>query len=192
MCKFITAVLPADADVVALDALMRRFDRRLLAMADSGIRSHLRKNERYFLTTLGHCDCDTALGIDAPDDGAVAVESAPGDPGARWTKAADRLRRKGWSESKIARSLAPQIESEARVRERFAQTYRTDAERWRDCLQAVLASGATDRIALLVREYCGALDCVVDVRGRETIRSAAISPEVLMAMRADVLHEFLR
>jgi hypothetical protein len=187
MCRFVTAVLPASADAAALDALVRSFGRRLLPIHAGGVRAHLREDERYFLTTLGHCDCDTSLGTGSARD-AVGGDGMD----ARSAKDAERLRRKGWSDARIARSLASRSEADARAREQSGRDRRVDAERWRDCLQAVLASGHTDRIALLLHDYSGALDCPIDVRRRETIDAAAIAPDALMAMREDVLYEFRR
>lgn len=62
MCHYITASLPGSADHAALDALARGYGRQFKPLSNPDIEAQLQPGERYFITTLGHCDCGTPLG----------------------------------------------------------------------------------------------------------------------------------
>ena len=63
MCRFVTATLPATASVDVLDALARSHGRRFLSLSSPAVAGQLASGEAYFLTTLGHCDCDEPVGV---------------------------------------------------------------------------------------------------------------------------------
>ena len=95
MCHFITLIAPTD-DVAAVRAMMERHGRAAEPIDNPSIRKVLRQGERQYLTTPGHCDCGTVL---APRKGsAEAFEE-------KLAKEAARLKRKGWSQAKIARAV---------------------------------------------------------------------------------------
>ncbi len=93
MCHFITLIAPTD-DVGSVRAVMERHGRAAEPIDNPSIRKVLREGERQYLTTRGHCDCGTVL---APRS-LGAVEDKLGKDEAR-------MRRKGWSEAKIARAI---------------------------------------------------------------------------------------
>jgi hypothetical protein len=62
MCYYITAVLPLSANQVALAAIAHKYGRRLQPLTNPSIEAQLQAGEKYFVTTVGHCDCGTALG----------------------------------------------------------------------------------------------------------------------------------
>src|SRR2546427_178909 len=94
MCTFITLFLPASIAQVDAAAIMQRSGRRLFAQDSPSLQSAVGPGWQPWLSAV-HCDCGTSLAS------AQAVREWNGD--------AERWRRKGWSEAKIARALAAQL-----------------------------------------------------------------------------------
>ena len=94
MCYFITLIAPSD-DTAGLRAVMERHGRAASPIDDQSIRLVLEDHERQYLTTKGDCDCGTVL-TSRHDSDSFEQELA---------KDAARMRRKRWSEAKIARAI---------------------------------------------------------------------------------------
>ena len=141
MCTFITLFLPASFPYVEAAAIMERSGRRLFAQDSPSLQAAVGSGWQPWLSA-GHCDCGTAL--------ASAREAE------EWKGDAERWRRKGWSEAKIARALAEQLarhEQDQQVRRDEALG---DAGQWLQRIDALLDAGAA-RIGLLVRDYDGSV-----------------------------------
>ncbi|TQM12456.1 hypothetical protein FB548_2390 [Pseudoxanthomonas sp. 3HH-4] len=176
MCRFITATLPATAQIAALDALARAHGKQLRPLANPSVQRHLAPCEAYFLTTLGHCDCDAPLGW--------ARRSRTTD----WDEEARKLARKGWSTAKVARALAQkreQAEVDAQVEARRVDTAMA---KWVAFIDAVLGSGQVRELGLLLHHYSGPLDEDIRIRERRPVRVGAALPEVLRDLDEDVLY----
>lgn len=122
MCFFIFAVLPKDADAEAVKANFRAHGRICVEAGglSDGLRAGLAPGERLFHTTPVHCDCGTPLGQAA----------SPGrDPAKAAEAMVARLRRKGWSEAKIARVRRSRSRQEHGRRARVANRR---PRRWRN------------------------------------------------------------
>ena len=181
MCTFILAVLPKDADAEAVKAIFRAHGRRCVEAGglSDGLLAGLAPGERFFHTTPAHCDCGTLLG----------QATSPGrDPAQAAEATAARLRRKGWSEAKIARSLAQHAEAEARPPRPSGDLAPTSLAEWVALIDAVLASNATRSLGLL---WCE-LDDDVEATDRPRIRRDALDEDALAHMRRDVIHDFTR
>lgn len=181
MCTFILAVLPKDADAETVKGIFRAHDRACFEAGrlSAGLLAGLAPGERMFHTTPAHCDCGTPLGW----------ATVPGrDPAKAAEATAARLRRKGWSEAKIARSLAQQTASDERPPRPSGELAPTSLAEWVALIDAVLVSNATPSLGLL---WCE-LDDVVDSADRPRIRRAALDEDVLVHMRRDVIHDFTR
>ena len=74
-------------------------------MDNPSIRKVLREGECQLLTTRRQCDCGTVLGV-RPDPPEVYED--------KLAKEEARLRRKGWSEAKIARAIEDHRKADAR------------------------------------------------------------------------------
>lgn len=178
MCRFVTAVLPAHAPHEALDALARLHGRRFAPLSNASVTQQLAPGEAWFLTTLGHCDCDEPLG-------ARRMKKADKEERAR------KLARKGWSDGKIARALAQkreQAESADGVQRRRADDGLT---RWLAFVDAVLASDQVRELGLLLHFYGGGLeDEEVTIRQRRRVGRSEDRAALLHGMEQDVLYLF--
>lgn len=179
MCRFVTAVLPAAAPHEALDALARMHGRRLLRLSSPSVTRQLAAGEAYFLTTLGHCDCDEPLGA------------------RRWTRDDDgkdmarKLARKGWSDNKIARAMAQKREQAMAADGVQCRRANDDLTRWLAYVNAVLASAQVGELGLLLHFYSGRIeDEAVTVRERRRVGRDEDRAALLHGMEHDVLYLF--
>ena len=178
MCRFVTAPLPATASVDVLDALARAHGRRFLSLFSPAVAGQLVSGEAYFLTTLGHCDCDEPLG---------ARRTTQED----WEEMARKLARKGWSAGKVARAVA-QRRAQAEAAD-GVQRRRVDEglARWLVFVDAVLSSGHADCLGLLLHFYGGTLeDEPVLIRERRRVGRNDDRAALLHGMEHDVLYLF--
>lgn len=185
MCRFISAVLPSHADVEAVAAIFRAHGRFFSPMrADSAIVASFAPGERLFGTTPGHCDCGTPLG--SAHDASSARRDDPEIETAR-------LRRKGWSEAKIARALEQRAEAKARPPRPRAEPEITSLRVWRTLIEAVLASRATPSLGVVLHGMEHPNDFEdFPVSGRERIPRDRLDEAVLASMRDDTLYDFVR
>jgi hypothetical protein len=181
MCTFVLAVLPKSVDVTALDAVARRFGRCISPFANGAdeIGPSLGTAERLFGTTPDHCDCGTALGRAA----------MPRGRGFEPSHEAARMRRKGWSEARIARAVA-QAEAARGPGSGPAVQAAEELGRWRGFLAAALDSKLTDAIGLIWVD-----DNVGDgyrLAGRESLRVDDATDERLSQLAPHHLYVFRR
>lgn len=141
MCTFITLFLPASIAQVDAAAIMKRSGRRLFAQDSPSLQSAVGPGWQPWLSAV-HCDCGTSLAS------AQAVREWNGD--------AERWRRKGWSEAKIAHALAAQLARHEQDQQARRDEALGDAGQWLQRIEALLQAGAA-RIGLLVRDYDGAV-----------------------------------
>ncbi|OBU69819.1 hypothetical protein A9K58_03880 [Stenotrophomonas maltophilia] len=141
MCTFITVFLPSTLEHATAAAIFARSGRRLSAQASPSLQQAVGSDWLPWLSAA-HCDCGTALG---------SMRAMP-----EWKGDAERWRKKGWSEAKIARAQAEQLarhEQDQQVRRDEALV---DAGQWLQRIDALLQAGAA-RVGLLVRDYDGAV-----------------------------------
>ena len=182
MCTFITAVLPASADADAVAAIFRAHGRAFIPGAMYATRAgFLAAGERAFHTTLGHCDCGTPLGR--------ATLSSGRDSSADM---AARLRRKGWSEAKIARAVEQRAEADARPPRPGGEPAPTPLAAWVALIEAVMASGATPSVGLYWENTPGAGDEPVSSAQRVRIARASLDEAILAGMAKGVIHDVVR
>jgi hypothetical protein len=178
MCHFISAVLPASADIAALTAVAERHGRNLRPQNNPSVRKKLKTGENYFLTTVGHCDCGTPLGAhagSAADEAHVQIR---------------KLRAKGWSETKIARLREQRGEHQAQKAAIARTASETGIAQWQSFLSEALMRSDTPYLCLLIHMYSGALDGDIELSDRQTVKLQDADTAFLDAMSEDVLYEF--
>src|SRR5690242_10447854 len=105
MCYFITLVVRG-SDSATIDHVLRDHGRKAKPINNHSINATLAAGEKYFLTTVGHCDCGTAL---APSFG---------DHTGKRAEQAAKLAKKGWSQGKIERWLGDRTKADGRAEDR--------------------------------------------------------------------------
>ena len=173
MCHFVLAVLPADADMPAFDALARTHGRRLQRVENADVERQLGSDWHCHLTTPGHCDCGTVIGSRLR---AVAPD---------WDAETRKLVRKGWSEAKASRTIA-----QRRAQEGQSPSADTLAQ-WVAFIEAMRTQRRAAGFGLMLHMARGALDEPFAVHGvREVARKDDLA-DALVSMEEDVLYRFM-
>ncbi|WP_460736245.1 hypothetical protein [Lysobacter tyrosinilyticus] len=139
----------------------------------------LGRAQRYFLTTLGHCDCGTVLGSHYQ-----RTRRAPD-----WATEEQRLLKKGWSKSKVARAIAQKQESSASSDKANDDASATELASWVSLIDEIIASG-TREFGVLLHSYRGSLDEDIQLKGTEYVAATDVRGETLCQIREDVLYVF--
>lgn len=179
MCHFVTAVLPAGAPHVTLDAIARRHNRQLQPQPNPSLSTQIGPERRVFLTTLAPCDCGTVIG-----SAHARARAAPD-----WHSEARRLRKRGWSAAKVARALAQKQEHAVGNDQSYAEASAAECNHWLGLLSEALKS-VVNEFGLLLHNYSGPLAEDIVLLGREIVPVNA-APETLAQMREDVLYVFV-
>lgn len=143
VCHFVTLIAPTD-DAAAVRPVMERYGRTANPIDNPSIRKVLRDDEHQFLTTRGHCDCGTVL---APRHDTTET------PEERLAKEEARMRRKGWSETKIARAIEDRRKADAKPGGGGSDSL----ELWIAALQDLRQELRLPYSGLFVRFYSGAV-----------------------------------
>lgn len=182
MCHFITAVLPLSANQIALAEIAHKYGRKLQQLANPSVEAQLQAGETYFLTTVGHCDCGTALGARARE----YAQAKPVDKLAQERK----LKLKGWSSAKISRWMQQQADNQNKQHPKESVHVSKDIETWCALLTEMLGSGLTLFVGLLIHSYSGPLSESFELVGRKAVQVSEIGPDFLGHMEEDTLYEF--
>ncbi len=171
MCHYITLVAPTE-DVAALREVMERHGRAAHPIANPSVKKVLRGDERQYLTARASCDCGTIL-AHQPETSDEVEE--------RLGKEAARLRRKGWSEAKIARAMEERRRADARP----GRPGPDSIELWKDVMRDLGHELKVSHVGFLVRLYSGALDTEVFNATRRDVPKGAPWDQALASMAAD-------
>lgn len=171
MCHFITLIVPTD-DAAAVRLVMERHGRAANPIDNPSIRKVLRDGEHQYLTTRGNCDCGTVLAPrhDSPD----AFEE-------RLAREKARMRRKGWSEAKVARAIEDKRKTDAKPDAGGSDSI----ELWNAALHDLLNELSIPYAGLLVRLYSGAIATEGFTASRRDIQKDVPWHEALASLEHD-------
>jgi len=171
MCHFITLVVRG-SDGGAIDRVLRQHGRQAKPIANASIGAVLVAGEAQFLTTVGHCDCGTAL--------ARVVSDRAGER----SDQAEKLAKKGWSQAKIDRWLSDRVKADDRGEQRRHGTMPDSIEVWTRIIGDLLGTPGVQQAGLLLHYYSGD----VEEESIELVRETAPLRDFesrLRAMRED-------
>ena len=156
MCYYIALVVRG-SDAATIDGVLRRHGRQAKAISNASILGALIPGEAQFLTTVGHCDCGTAL---AP----TVIDRA-----AKRTEQAAKLAKKGWSQAKIDRWLSDRVKADDRADERRHANTPDSLDLWSRIISDLLATPGVQHAGLLLHFYSGDVEDEVIEPIRETV-----------------------
>jgi hypothetical protein len=143
MCYFITLVVQG-ADEASIASVLARQGRRAMPIGNPSVASVLRPGEVQFLTTVGHCDCATAL-IGRSTDRSTG----------RRAREVERLAKKGWSPSKIERWLQDRETADVRAHARANARSTDSIALWTSLVDDLFAMRGVRQAGLLLHNYSG-------------------------------------
>lgn len=142
MCYYIALVVRG-SDAATIDTVLRRHGRQAKPIDNASIRGALVPGEAQFLTTVGHCDCGTALAPSAIDRAGKRTEQAA------------KLAKKGWSQAKIDRWLSDRVKADDRADERRHANTPDSVNLWSRIVSDLLATPGVQQAGLLLHFYSG-------------------------------------
>ncbi len=169
MCHFITLIVPS-ADKDAVRAVMERHGRGATPIDNPSLRTLLKDQERQYLTNSRTCDCGTVLGRDQQTGDEKDAD-----------REAARLKRKGWSDAKIARALGDKLRAEERPNPRDPDSF----ELWHAVLDDLRTNLGLPYVGLFVRSYAGDLASETFNASRRQIRAGTDWMDALRQIEED-------
>jgi len=181
MCHFVTAYVPKDANIVATEALFDQNKFGFKLLDNPNVQKQLSCPVIQVLTTRSSCDCGTRL---ASATQFVRDES----PNKRDI---EKLRDKGWSESRIRRWL----DEKAAAAERYeaAELQHSpkpgpETARWVRMIGQLIGSHSAGWVGILVHEYSGGLNSErITLQSHKSIQLASLTEDTLLEMGEDTM-----
>ncbi len=127
---------------------MSQHGRRAERVTNPSVEAVLKDGESQYVTTNGHCDCGTVLG---------SVREGRDTAEADFAKEVSRLKRKGWSDTKISRALGDR----ERANERSGDKGPDSFELWNAILTDFRDALNLPYVGLMVRMYSGNVESEV-------------------------------
>ena len=171
MCHFITLVVPTH-DAVAVQTVMERHGRAARPTDNPSIRKVLRDEEHQYLSTRGHCDCGTVL---------ARYQETPESFEDKLAKEAARMKRKGWSNTKIARALEDQRKADAKP----IRGGLDSLELWSTILLDLRNELKLPYAGLFIRFYSGEIDTETFTASRREVLTGWPWQEALASLKED-------
>jgi len=185
VCHFISVIMPVDTSLSAAKAILDKFHMAFLDVDNQFVEQQFDGDRLFFLKGDNEdaCHCGTVLGRDHPE----RLVGPRAD-----TSVADfrKLKKKGWSQSKIERALSQKAQTTQRHEKERAQKYETEMQKWQEFLTASLSeTGFCKRLGLLLHFYSGSLsDEQFRIKRTERLPLSAKLESSLLTMEDDVLY----
>jgi len=177
MCTMVSIFVSAAADLDALEAWSDKCGVRRRRWPDLQP-----ARDVVALGTAGMCDCGVTIGSAPPARRARGHEE----------RTVRELRKRGWSEAKIARSLAQGAEARQRREERDQAMAVARVEEWVTFLKGAPARARVRAIGLFYREDGRTLSArFLKEARRERIALATLEPLTLARLDEGVLYDFV-
>lgn len=149
MCYFITATLPANAQIEKLQPIFHQFGLSFSFCDNPFIIKQLPPLFHYFRATKKHCDCGTALGSGRRMQAQTATHFDQ-------EKEIEKLQNKGWGEHKIHAWILQKEQHYEKKMSKLKSSQEQNqesAQDWLRFLQTILNSQETSSIGLLLHFY---------------------------------------
>lgn len=188
MCHFITGLIDR---AVSLDDLNKVGHGNAITFTkcdNDFVKSQLKPGEDYLVKKTNPCDCGTQLGL-------VCRTTTP-DTTRIEKREVDKLKKKGWTETKIKRWLTDRektIEKDKIKYDRIVNGVYVDIANWIDYINNVFTETKTQYFGLLLHWYKGGLeDERIKLKDRIKVKLSELTPDILLKMDEDVIYEVRR
>jgi len=185
MCTFITGVLPSSERLSEIKTVGSSLGFYFQPVENDHVQAQLRRGEVYVRITRNRCDCDTILGSCRPS-------SNPDNDSHKKEREIEKLRRKGWSEAKVAQHLFQKGNSQKEKHAVETESRLPFAETWTNNLKRLIESGVVMQLGILLHWYSGPLSGRITIRQRKTVSLTVMDPRFLLELEDDVLYDFVK
>lgn len=181
MCLFITAVIPRSAESPRFSELVKQHRFAFSPCENAHVLRQLRDTERYVYATQTYCDCGSPL----------FFRSAASKPRSQQQLDQElrKLRRKKWSEAKIARWI--EATGPRPVDPNAPPNGQRSVRQWADFLTVALALPGVGYVGIVGHTYSGDLETEAFTLASRVQHSVeALRAGALGVLDEDVVHEF--
>jgi hypothetical protein len=141
MCIFITVIAKASDKELVSDILINA-GCRAEVIDNPSLGKRISEDEIQFISTTGHCNCDTVLGYE------------PDSSSDKFAANIKKLKRKKWSQAKIDRYIVDQEKTAEKKENQKLARGGDSVEMWADIISTALDGGA-QKLGLFFRMYSG-------------------------------------
>jgi hypothetical protein len=179
MCYYVTAKVPKENNLEVLRPVINKHAFGFTSLTNSFITAQLPKESQYYRATGSYCDCDDGFGYSFHYDRTSNQNDL--------AKHAHKLRKKGWSEAKIKRSLQERTLARGNLRPGITES----ADRWIMFLREILSSKRTPKIGLITHFYEGDIETEdFHIKSTQTLALTDLRQETILVLEDDVLYTF--
>lgn len=182
MCHFITAICSSNTKLTEINSIGKIYGLEFEDCANEHISKQLLKTEKYLWKKSKMCDCGTSLG----------EASFKNDKTERVQKSEiDKLKKKGWTETKITRYLADKKKSEDKItqqNETILNRQTNELDNYVHFLKDVFKKTDTEVFGLLLHWYSKGPETEnIKISDRKNIVSKALTALDLKTLEEDKL-----
>ena len=188
MCHFITGLIDSKVTLDDLNKVGHDNAITFVKCDNEFVKSQLKSGEDYLVKRTSICDCGTQLGL-------VSRTNTP-DTTRIEKREVDKLKKKGWSETKIKRWLTDREKTSEKDKikyDRIVNGVHLDIANWIDYINKVFTETKTQHFGLLLHWYKGGLeDERIKLKDRIKVKLSELTPDTLLKMDEDVIYEVRR
>jgi hypothetical protein len=188
MCHFITGLIDKQ---LSLDDLNKAGHDNAITFDkcdNDFVKTQLKATEDYLVKRTKFCDCGTQLGL--------TTRTSRPDTTRVERREVDKLKKKGWSETKIQRWLTDRektIEKDKIKYDRIVNCVHIDIMNWIEYINMVFTKTKIEQFGLLLHWYKGGVKSErIKLKDRVKIKLCDLTPDTLLKMEEDVIYELRR
>jgi len=176
MCQYINIVLPTDVKLDKIKPFLTKHGLGCRPFQNNFILKQIPKGGQLVNTTVNQCDCSSV----------IASASLPSNRDIQ-PNDIERLKRKGWSETKIKNWTESKTKSNTQAKERDKER-----DQWTKFLEEVILENIIGKVGLYIHWYEDKLEKEEIVfNSREKVPITELKGDVLDKLNYDILYEFI-
>lgn len=184
MCHFITGIFSGKTSLEEINAVGKEFGLQFEDCKNEFIQKQLKHDETYLLKCCKQCDCGTPLGSQNPQKINPAENIG--------TSEIEKLRRKGWSETKIQRFLSDKnknTEKYIRGSEQSKAAAENELQEWVAFYRKLFESTDIKTFGILLHWYSGSIESErITIKKRVLISRSELTIKHLLEVEEDTLY----
>ena len=176
MCQYINIVLPTDTKLDKVKTLFTKHGLGCRPFQNNFILRQIPKGGQLVNTTVNQCDCGSVI---ASASHHSSRDIQPND--------IERLKRKGWSETKIKNWTESKTKTNTHAKERDKER-----DQWAKFLEEVIIENKIGKVGLYIHWYDDKMeDEEIVFSTRERVSLTTLEGDTLDKLNYDILYEFI-
>ena len=184
MCHFISGLILNDFELTDLNEIGTFYSITFAKCDNDFIKGQLDNNEIYLIKSSKYCDCGTELGalqrFDNPSNKRIEKSEL------------DKLKKKGWTDSKIQRWIDDKNKINVRDQNKFDQ-FRTgihsDIDNWISFIQDLYSKTKIKKFGLMLHWYKGGVNTErIKVLDKVKTKLKDLDDQILLRIKEDTMY----